>query len=407
MRVSVFIEGRFLRAPDGRVYQPIFPYSFWERYLEVFDEVRVVTRLFDTAEPQDPALRADGERVSFSPIPYYLRPAGYLRKLPAIRRAVARTVAESEAIVLRVPSPLTGLALPHLEKARHPFAVEVVADSWDLFAPGAVAHRLRPFFRLWYTEEQWRVCRRAAVAAYVTKHALQRRYPCGVRPIGAQPDEVFSTFYSSIRLDPGAFAPAPWDHPRSPPSLRLVSVGSLEQRYKAIDALIDACGRCLAEGIDVHLCIVGDGVHRAELEVQARRVAPADRIVFRGLLPRSEVVRELDAADLFVLPSRTEGLPRALIEAMARGLPCVASNIGGIPELLPPDDLFEPGDASAVARKVREMTRDPERLARMARRNLAAAREYEDQALRARRTSMYVHLRGLTEAWLRLPHRPS
>ena len=62
-----------------------------------------------------------------------------------------------------------------------------------------------------------------------------------------------------------------------------------------------------------------------------------DRVRFRGQLTTPVDVRaELDRADLFVLPSRQEGLPRAMIEAMARALPCIGSSVGGIPELLQP-----------------------------------------------------------------------
>ena len=62
------------------------------------------------------------------------------------------------------------------------------------------------------------------------------------------------------------------------------------------------------------------------------------------------VTEQLDAADVFVLPSRQEGLPRAMIEAMARSLPCVGSDVGGISELIP-DWVVPPNDPQALALK--------------------------------------------------------
>jgi glycosyltransferase involved in cell wall biosynthesis len=112
------------------------------------------------------------------------------------------------------------------------------------------------------------------------------------------------------------------------------------------------------------------------------------------------VRRELDQADLFVLPSYQEGLPRAMIEGMARALPCIGSTAGGIPELLPPEDMVPAGDAAALARKIREVVTAPQRLARMSVRNLAKDRIYNDEALRPRRISFYQHLRGETTRWL-------
>jgi glycosyltransferase involved in cell wall biosynthesis len=111
------------------------------------------------------------------------------------------------------------------------------------------------------------------------------------------------------------------------------------------------------------------------------------------------VRRILDAADLFVLPSRTEGLPRALVEAMARGLPCVGSAVGGIPELLDDSELVPAGDPAFLAAKMHEVLRDPARMETMSRRNLAAALEYCGSAIADRRRSFYRHVREYTQSW--------
>ncbi|MGH2559900.1 MAG: glycosyltransferase, partial [Thermomicrobiales bacterium] len=150
------------------------------------------------------------------------------------------------------------------------------------------------------------------------------------------------------------------------------------------------------------LVLVGDGKHRGSLEVRAVRLGIKDRVHFLGQLSAGEVVRaELDRADLFVLPSRTEGLPRAMVEAMARALPCIGSTMGGIPELLQADEMVPPGDVAALAAKIREVVLDPERMARMSVRNLERAQDYRDATLRARRVAFYHRVRELTEGWLR------
>jgi glycosyltransferase involved in cell wall biosynthesis len=108
----------------------------------------------------------------------------------------------------------------------------------------------------------------------------------------------------------------------------------------------------------------------------------------------------LDRADLFVHPSRAEGLPRAVIEAMARGLPCVASRAGGIPELLSAEDTVPAGDARALARKIAEVARDPARLSRMAARNWARAQQYREDVLAKRRAQFYAHSQQAAKEWL-------
>ena len=113
-----------------------------------------------------------------------------------------------------------------------------------------------------------------------------------------------------------------------------------------------------------------------------------------GMVPAGEKVRELlDQADLFVLPSKTEGLPRAVLEAMARGLPCVCTSVGGVPEVLSREDLVPPGDAVALARKINDVLTNPERMASMSIRNLKKVKEYCVEILRGKRIDFYSVLK--------------
>jgi glycosyltransferase involved in cell wall biosynthesis len=165
--------------------------------------------------------------------------------------------------------------------------------------------------------------------------------------------------------------------------------------------LLDAMAACVARGLDLRLALVGDGRYRPALEARAGALGLGGRACFLGQVTAGAPVRaHLDRADLFVLPSRTEGLPRALIEAMARALPCLGSAVGGIPELLPPEDLVPPGDVAALADKLHAAATDPERLARMSASNLARAGAYREEALRERRRAFYRRVREDTAAWL-------
>jgi glycosyltransferase involved in cell wall biosynthesis len=408
MRLSVVFEQRFFRTPDGRVWTDgSLGHSFWTRYLAAFDGVCVVARLKAVGQRLPGWARADGEGVSFSPVPYYVGPWQYARQAGAVRRAVRAAIDPADAVILRVPSHLAALLFPALQRNQHPYAVEVLGDPGDVFAPGAVRHPLRPWFRAMFVRALRAHCRQACAAAYVTAETLQRRYPPGPR--------THSVSYSDVQLE-GSLA----RHPRPAtafgrlltrqnaasaaglPPCALLMVGSLEQMYKAPDVLLDAVAQCTRHRLDLRLTIVGEGRHRAELESRAARLGLGERVGFRGQLPAGEAVREeLDRADLFVLPSRTEGLPRAMIEAMARGLPCIGSTVGGIPELLPPEDTVPPNDAPGLARKIREVVTDPNRMARMSARNLARAADFREEILGARRLQFYRFLRQRTEEWSR------
>ncbi len=395
MNVTVILEHRFVQTPDGAVWtQTMFPYSFWQRYLEVFDRVKVVARILPVASPPPDWIRADGEGVSSIAVPYYIGPKQYLLKAFSVKQAVRNAVGFNDAVILRVSSQLATEVQPFLQRTRHPYGVEVVADPYDVFAPGAVKHPLRPLFRWWFPRQLRRICASATAAAYVTERALQHRYPPGINS--------FSTHCSDVELPDSAFVPLPRTPRQESGLLTIIYVGTMDQLYKAPDLLIDAVATGASEGLNLKLVLVGDGKHRAELEARAAKQRVAERVCFLGWLPAGDAVRaQLDGADLFVLPSHQEGLPRAMVEAMARALPCIGSTVGGIPELLSGEDLVPPGDVAALAGKIRAVVTNPGRMARMSARNLHKARGYSDRVLHQRRIQFYRYVREKTEAWLK------
>jgi glycosyltransferase involved in cell wall biosynthesis len=387
--VAVVLEHRFDRSPDGRVWtMGPFAHDFWTRYLSVFDRVSVLARVRDVAVAGPLALEVTGPGVTVAALPHYRGLAQYLRRRGDVRAAALRSVGTADAIILRLPSPIATLICPSLWSRGVPYAVEIVGDPHDVFSAGAVRHPLRPLLRWKLTRDLQRQVGHAVAAAYVTQHALQQRYPCpafqvGISDVQLSHQEVASeprtTCTRAATVDTGAARP-----------VRLVSVGTFDQLYKGPDVLVDAVGICVRRGLDLTLRFVGSGAHLEQIRRRAARHRLADRVQFDGqVASRAELVATLDASDLFVLPSRADGLPRAMIEAMARALPCLGSTVGGIPELLDAQDTVPPGDAAALARKIEEVVTSPRRLSEMSRRCLDRVRAFDPEALAAARQAFY------------------
>lgn len=369
----------------------MFPYSFWVRYLSTFESVRIAARVYDVDTPPEGWLLASGAGVEVHALPNYVGPYQYASRALRVHRALRDFYDYGDAVIFRAPSFLANLAAPSLWKKDYPYGVEVVADPYDVFAAGAVRSLARPYFRWSATRTLRKLCARAAASAYVTAWSLQKRYPPGAGR--------YTTHYSSVELGDASFAAAPREYAGGKPEYVVAVVGSLNQMHKGIDLLIDAVAECVGWGLPLVLRVIGDGKHRCELEAQAASRGVSGRVQFLGQLTAGEAVRrELDQADLFVLPSRHEGLPRVVLEAMARGLPCIGSDIGGIPELLTPAELVPCGDASALASKMKELVEDPARMTRLSRRNLKEARAYHDDVLDERRAAFYREVGRQTAA---------
>lgn len=411
MIVSVVLEHHFEQTPDGNLWtQVAFPYRFWRRYIEVFDGVRIVARVRGVASPPPNYLQANGPGVTVAAIPDYLGPWQYIRKAHAVRAALDGAVGPKDAVIMRVHSQLANCLFPKLLRDSHPYALEVVGDPWDVFSPGAIRHPARPFFRRYFARNLRSQCLCACAVAYVTEFALQSRYPVG--------DQVFTRNYSSIELPISRIKtmsvgvsdvelPNDWIGSTRRKNvqcdeIRLIFVGAISHLYKAPDVLLRAMAKCVRDGLNLKLTVIGDGALRPKLEQLAATLGLRERVDFRGQVTAgSAVCEELDRADLFVLPSRQEGLPRAMIEAMARGLPCIGSTIGGIPELLAPEDMTPPNNVLALAAKIREVVSDPCRMLKMSARNVNRAKEYSDESLLPRRLAFYRFVRERTEAWIR------
>ncbi len=156
----------------------------------------------------------------------------------------------------------------------------------------------------------------------------------------------------------------------------LGTVGRLEEPTKGVGVLVDALETVLAQVPEAVCVVAGDGPDRCSLEERARRRNLGTRIRFLG--ERRDVPELLQALDLYVQPSLVEGFGLSALEAMATGLPVVASRVGGLPEVVDEGrtgDLVAPGNPSLLAERIVTLLRSRELRERYGREGRARARE--------------------------------
>ncbi len=134
----------------------------------------------------------------------------------------------------------------------------------------------------------------------------------------------------------------------------ILNVASLVP-VKGHEYLIQAMGKIVRQRKNVLLVIVGDGSLKTKLRQMVKRLGLDEYVVFAGAKPHSEVPLWMNAADLFVLPSLSEGNPTVMFEALGVGLPFVGTAVGGVPEVITSEDyglLCPPKDPDCLAEKI-------------------------------------------------------
>ena len=378
-RIVFPLDQRFLRGPDGVRYSDrgVLP---WERYLAFAEAITVVSRPSSEVQSTENLSVASHPQVSFLEVPNLSHPLERLRNYRTVERTVREALEGADALVARLPGETASIAVRQAEKMGIPHAVEVVACTWDaLWNYGNWQGKAWAPYSWWRTR---RLVRRAPFVLYVTSEFLQRRYPSAGRTAAVSDVEV-------PQLDPAVLERRLARIASSPRPFVIGTIGALYVRYKGFETAFAAIASVRERLPPVELRILGagdpglwrDAIARAGLE---------DVVVFSGTRrPGAEVAHWLDEIDLYIQPSFQEGLPRAVVEALARACPVIGSTAGGIPELVAEDAVHAPGDVDALARLLADHVPDRAWHERDARRSFELARRYEAPVLDAARAAFY------------------
>jgi teichuronic acid biosynthesis glycosyltransferase TuaC len=188
------------------------------------------------------------------------------------------------------------------------------------------------------------------VVITVNEHLRSRVLELGVAPANIH---VWYQGVDTTRFTPGDRAAARGRLGIPADGRVLLWVGRMVP-VKGLDVLLQACARLRDRGVEFHLHLVGDGPLRPSLQAESESRGLSGRVSFAGSVVHEQLPDWYRAADLTLLPSRSEGLPNVLRESLACGTPFVASRVGGIPEIAggPLNRLVPPEDPGALAEAI-------------------------------------------------------
>ncbi|EOU1672258.1 glycosyltransferase family 4 protein [Clostridium perfringens] len=237
-------------------------------------------------------------------------------------------------------------------------------------------------------------CASANGVSYVTEHTIQKHYPSRAR-IQGESKNYFETFYSTITLEKEAFT-GPRDFTGKTSFTLVLSDVAMNSERKGERTLLKAMRKVLDRGYDLNAIIIGDGSKKDEFIQLSKELGLSSRVEFTGLLPSADEVRaKLLKSDIFVFPTRAEGLPRGILEAMAVGLPVLSSPVGGIPEVVDDEYLYEPDDIEGYVSGICRLLDNTDLLNEISRTNFQKVQEYRNEVLQEKRQHFYTWIKNL------------
>ena len=389
-------DHRFIAAEGAFWSESQFEAALWARYLEHFDVLTVVARHGNLPDGKGIAQMelSSSPNVEFNLFPNLSNLRGLTLTRPSAARRMQKLVALHDIVIARLPSEIGFLAVSTARAAGKPWAVEVVGCPWDgMWHYGSITGRF-------YAPIAWLRMRHALQlsnhAIYVTRNFLQQRYPTRAKNIASASNVILNSVSPSV-LEARLIKISNIPNRTKKHKLRIGLIGTLQNRYKGIQTLLAAIakGRNHLPSLSLHILGSGDPTPwRAE----AATLGVADLVHFEGTLNTGEpILRWLDTIDIYIQPSLQEGLPRAVIEAMSRGCPVLATTTAGIPELVPESDLVRPGNVAALAELLCKRATDYAWMAASARSNWKTAQNYDADKLDARRSTFLDQLRNSVE----------
>lgn len=329
-KISICLEHRFYEY-NGNIYTKLsFPYAYWNDYLSFFDTITIIARAKKIDKVDKNMALVTGPNVNYEPLPYYIGIKEFILKFPFLFFKILKISLKYNHFLLRSGNSTNILALL-LIIFKKPFLREYpgnIEEGIIGFAGNSI--KIRFIAKISHSIAKFQ-------GKFSNANSFVSEY-CKQLYSSNKPSYIFSSFKSSeITYKKNNF--------EIKEKYKIISVGRLEKEKGHLNLLKAICKINQNNLYQIHL--IGDGGQKLILEDFSKKNNL--NVIFHGsITDRDYLFSLLKESDIFVIPSYTEGMPRALLEAMTIGLPCIGTNVGGIPEVLQHDILYTPDDLNKL-----------------------------------------------------------
>lgn len=359
---------------------------FFEKYLDVFATVRVLGEHIKSYLDKSALVEIKNKKIQVDILPSNTKPKDFANDR-FLRKKLKEEIKRAEAILIKPASRRGMMAIKIAEKLNKPYMIEMTGDIHNALiqSPSRFKRLYAPFL---YRQIR-KTVKNCEFGLYVSKDYLQGKYPIKGKMCGCS-DVVLDLSSSDVlekRLNK-------IDKMKAGNIINLALVGFYQGNGKGVDTALRALAR-LPENF--HLSVLGNGTEENRkmwYNYGKEKGVSENRIHFPEPLPSAQAVLHwLDDYDIFVFPTRSEGLSRALAEAMSRGMPCFATNICTMPELLPEECLFELDDDKKLSELILKYVNDKEMMKKAARVNFEHIKDYNFDTLKKRRDDFLLEFK--------------
>ncbi len=385
MKVLFVHDHFYYMSDDGTTLSKgQYHHSVWDRYFNHFDDLTVVGRDGGHASQDENGINiASCDNVKFNLFQNKNSLKGLLDRKD-LKQKIATLVSNNDVIILRGISELGTMAYNEAKKQNKFIALEMVSCAWDeLWNHGSL---LAKVYAPWRFLLALKITKNSDAVIYVTQKFLQNRYPTRANIVAqASNVQITDDAFKQIKISPKKH-------------YKIGLIGTLKNKLKGVDVAIEAV-RLLHTRDKDHftLHILGPGDPKPYQD-KVNALGLSSHIHLDGIRESGKNVWEwLRDLDLYIQPSFQEGVPRAMIEAMAQGLPAIGSNAGGIPELISDDLIVKKGDAKMLADKIEKLLDDDELRTVQSHQNYETAKKYKNETLSKIRSEFWNNVKNATK----------
>ncbi|HBX62584.1 MAG TPA: hypothetical protein DEG63_05770 [Flavobacteriaceae bacterium] len=379
MKLLFIHDHPFYKDKNDLVYSPgAFNNELWKNYLINFNEINIFSRK-SYVQPTNKSL-SSRENVNFHLTTNYTSVKNLVFKYTKLVKEIETLVIANDVILLRLPSVLGVIASFVALKHHKLIWVEQVANAQEALSNhGSLLGKVTAPILHHYNQK---IAKKAHFISYVTEKKLQSDYPCHPKAIQvALSDVIINKVLKPQVIDKNRF----YDD-----KLKIGIIGGFDAKYKGFDVMLKAVSLLPKEVQDnIEFYFIGKGDHQWITQL-AYELNLVDNIKFIGPLQAGEKVNEmLKSISLYAQPSFTEGMPRALLEAMAMGCPCLGSNVGGIPDILNQYNIHIAGNYELLSNHISYYYHNREKLEEESTNNLDKISPYLFDNLNLKRIDFY------------------